>query len=95
MVLEGSKMPNTLFLAAHSGNSVISYFKKLDKLVIDDEVIIHYQNKKYYYQVSDIYEVEKTGFIDINKNIHENILVLTTCSKDDTKQLVVKAKLIK
>ena len=84
----------TFILAAHNGNSYLSFFKDLDKLKIDDIVIIHYNNKKYYYSVNDIYEENKNGKININKNIHENILVLTTCSNNKNKQLIIVSKLI-
>ena len=97
-ILKGSKMPDiaqsALFIAAHSGDSYLSYFKNLDLLQLNDNVIIHYQNSKYYYSISDIYEINKDGKINVNKNIHENILVLTTCSKNKGKQLVVIAKMI-
>ena len=99
IVLKESSMPDAinsaLYLAAHSGNSPISFFQNIDLLKINDQIIIHYQNKKFNYVVSDIYETDKTGYINVNKNIHENILVLTTCSKKESKQLIVKAKLIK
>ena len=99
MVLKGSKMPNikggTLFLAAHSGNSNISFFRNIDLLNIDDEIMIYYNNKVYFYIVSDSYETVKNGKISINKNINENILVLTTCSKNKDKQLIVVSKLVK
>ncbi len=97
MILKESKMPNInnsiLFIAAHSGNANISFFKNLDLLELDDNIIIHYQNKKYYYTVSKIYELKKDGTLTVNKNIHENMLVLTTCSKNKDKQLIVVSKL--
>lgn len=99
MVLKGSKMPNIkggiLFLAAHSGNSNISFFRNIDLLNIDDEIMIYYNNKVYFYIVSDSYETVKNGKISINKNINENVLVLTTCSKNKDKQLIVVSKLVK
>lgn len=99
MILKESKMPDInnsiLFIAAHSGNSTVSFFKNLDLLELDDNIIIHYKNKKYKYNVSEIYELKKDGKLIVNKNIHENILVLTTCSKNKDKQLVIVSKLIK
>ena len=35
-----------IILAAHSGNSKVSYFNDLDKLQIDDTIIINYQNNQ-------------------------------------------------
>ncbi len=96
-VLKGSMMPNnagkTLFLAAHSGNSYLGYFKELIKLQKEDLLIIHYQGQKYSYYINDIYELPKNGTIEIIKNSKENYLVLTTCHND--KQLVITAKLLK
>ena len=96
MLLKESTMPDTLggtiILAAHSGNSYLGYFHDLDKLIINDEIDIYYQNNKYTYIVSKIYEEDKDGDISFNKNISENYLVLTTCSKNSNKQLVILAK---
>ena len=99
MLLKNSVMPDnvnsTIILAAHSGNSYVGYFKNLDKLNIEDKINIYYQKNKYQYTVTNIYELDKNGHILVDKNIHENILVLTTCSKNEEKQLVVYAKLLK
>ena len=99
MLLKNSVMPDnvnsTIILAAHSGNSYVGYFKNLDKLNIEDKINIYYQKNKYQYTVTNIYELNKNGHILVDKNIHENILVLTTCSKNEEKQLVVYAKLLK
>lgn len=99
MLLKNSVMPDnvnsTIILAAHSGNSYVGYFKNLDKLNIEDKINIYYQKNKYQYTVTNICELNKNGHILVDKNIHENILVLTTCSKNEEKQLVVYAKLLK
>ena len=98
MVLKESKMPDikgsSLIIAGHNGSSYLAYFKDLDKLKVDDEVDILYNNKKYQYAIFDIYELDKNGKISFDKNINENYLVLTTCSKNKDKQMVVMAKLI-
>ena len=98
-LLKDSIMPNKeksiIYLAAHSGTGYVAYFKDLDKLNIDDKVIINYQNKKYIYNINDIYEIDKNGTITVNHNINEKYIVLTTCSKNKDKQLVITGKLIK
>ncbi len=96
-VLNNSTMPNTnnslLVIAGHSGNGQKSYFKNLHKLNINDEINIYYANMKYTYKVSDIYNEEKDGTIELIKNT-EPTLILTTCNqKDKTKQLIIEAKL--
>lgn len=97
-VLKNSVMPNinggVLYLAAHSGNSYLGFFKNIDKLTINDKIKIYYNNKDYEYIVNNKYELDKNGKISINKNIHETYLVLTTCSRNKNKQLVITAKLI-
>ena len=79
-ILKESNFPSILFLAAHSGEGNIAYFNDLDKLEINDKITLIMNHKKYYYLVKDIEEVKKNGYININKEV-ENQLVLTTCSK--------------
>ena len=98
-LLKFSDMPDNnggiIVFAAHRGNSYVSYFNNLYKLKLDDEINVYYKNKKYTYIVNNIYEEKKDGTINVNKNIHENYLVLTTCSKRSGKQLIVTSKLLK
>ena len=95
-LLNESTMPDqdgsVIYLAAHSGTGYLAYFKDLNKLSLDDFIIINYQNKKYTYSINDIYEIPKNGTITINHNIHENYLVLTTCSNNKNQQLVIVSK---
>ena len=86
---------SVMVIAAHSGNSYLGYFKNIDKLNIDDKIEIFYNNKKYLYIITDIYEQDKNGKISYNRNINEQILILTTCSKKKDKQLVIVSKLYK
>ena len=84
-VIKGSDMPNVkngnLIIAAHSGNSYISYFKNLYKLSNDDVAYVYFNNIKYTYKVAGKYDAEKNG--------KENTLTLITCSQTDkTKQIV-------
>ena len=97
-ILDGSIEPNNkhnsiMFIAAHSGNSEISYFKDLDKLNNNDEIILIYKNIKYKYIVTNKWEQDKNGYININKD-YLNQLVLTTCSPSNyKKQLIINSKL--
>ena len=97
-ILKSSTLPDQeqsiLIIAAHSGTSHISYFERLDELTENDIIKIHYQNKDYFYQVTSIWEEDKTGYIHINKK-KEKQLILTTCSpKHEGKQLIVNSILI-
>ena len=79
----------TVIIAAHSGNSKISYFQNLDKLQINDIVKIIYNSKEYTYIIKDIWNTKKTGEIKI-PNMNTNQLILTTCSPHkDNYQLII------
>ena len=71
---------NLIVLASHSGSSPISYFKKLDKISEDDEIILKAHNRKrvYYFFKKEL--VKKTGVVKI-KQYNYPVLVLITCSK--------------
>lgn len=97
-ILKESILPDQeesiLFIAAHSGDSSISYFERLDELTPNDLIKIHYQNKDYFYQITSIWEEDKNGYIHVNK-MKEKQLVLTTCSpKHEGKQLVISSILV-
>lgn len=92
-VIKGSDMPNVkngnLIIAAHSGNSYISYFKNLYKLSNDDVAYVYFNNIKYTYKVAGKYDAEKNGKVTIHRDNKKNTLTLTTCSQTDkTKQIV-------
>lgn len=97
IILEGSTFPDkkesTLFIAAHSGEGENAYFNNLDKLSINDEITIVYNNKNYYYIVTNNWEEDKNGYIHVSKK-YQHQLILTTCSKNKDKQLVVSARLL-
>lgn len=92
-VIKGSDMPNVkngnLIIAAHSGNSYISYFKNLHKLSNDDVAYVYFNNIKYTYKVVGKYDAEKNGKVTIHRDNKKNTLTLITCSQTDkTKQIV-------
>lgn len=86
-VLPESNYPDTdkgnLIIAGHSGNYNNSYFANLYKLVIGDDITIHYNNKDYVYEITNIYNEEKTGKVRIFRNKNKTTLTLITCTKDD------------
>lgn len=89
---QNSNMPNeegNLILYAHAGNSRISFFKNLNKLMVDDKVNVYYLGKNYSYKVNKKYEIEKTGFLALNENYSKYNLVLITCVHNTNKQLVI------
>ena len=98
-IIKESNMPNVeggnLILAAHSGNSNVSYFKDLNQITYGDVIYIKYNNKSYIYRVNNYYIVEKTGMVDIVRNPLISTLTLITCLENTNKQLVVICELIK
>ena len=88
-ILKESNYPHSIFIAAHSGTGDIAYFKNLDQLDIDDEIIINYYNDQKTYQVKSKNIQIKDGYISIS-NLEKNYLVLTTCYPyNDNYQLIV------
>lgn len=91
-VIETSQMPDVknsnLILASHSGNSEIAYFKHLEQLVIGDVLYLDYNNKKYKYIIDDIYDRNKTGYIEIIRDKQRNTITLITCKKNTNMQIV-------
>ena len=87
------KMGNFI-LASHSGNSRISYFKNINKLKINDEISVFYNNKNYEYKVVNIYEIDKTGRANIIRNKNKNIITLITCKRNTNKQIIVIGELL-
>lgn len=88
-VLSNSSYPNTkngnLIIAGHSGDTYNSYFTDLKYLSINDELIIVYKNHKYHYIINDIYDVEKTGTVNIKRDQNQNTLTLITCTSGNLK----------
>lgn len=97
-ILTESDMPDkekgNVILAGHSGNSNVSYFRKLNKLQNNDEVIISYKGKDYVYRMVNSYEIEKNGYAHILRNAEKTTLTLITCKHNTNKQLIVICELI-
>ena len=80
---------SNLILAAHSGDCAICFFDKLYKLSLKDKAIIDYKGYKYSYILKDIYNVKKTGKVEIRRNKKKTVLTLITCTHNsDTEQTV-------
>ena len=91
-------MPNivngTFILAGHSGSSIYSYFRNLNKLELNNKIYVYYNGYKYSYEVTNIYDIEKTGKIKIEKESNMTALVLITCRHNTNKQIVIIADLL-
>ena len=91
-ILDSSDMPNVLggnlILAAHNGNTSVGYFRNLHKLKLGDEVNISYNDVNYTYEITKIYDVLKTGKVNIKRDKSKTTITLITCPGSD-RQLVV------
>lgn len=95
--LDKSDMPNEnnsrVIIVGHSGDTSNSYFKYLYKIKFKDILYLYYNNTKYTYKVTDIYEIKKTGKLALESN-NNKTLTLVTCKGSD-KQLVIISTLYK
>lgn len=96
--IKGTSMPDeekgNVIIAGHSGTARISYFRNLDKLVLDDKIELLYKNITYVYRVVDIYDIEKTGKARIIRNTDKNTITLITCRYGTNKQIIIIGELI-
>lgn len=72
---------NTI-IAGHSGSGYIAFFKNLYKLSRGDTAKIYYKQKIYTYEISNIYNVPKVGYVSVNRDINKTTLTLITCTKN-------------
>lgn len=92
-ILKESKIEENLYyFAAHSGNGKYSYFNHLVDVKIGDVIILNFFDHKLYYIVSDIYLIDKMGYMISNEA--NDALYLITCSLENKKkQLIIQANL--
>ena len=79
-----SNYPNKVgnfILYAHSGNSNISYFKKLIDVEINDNIFIYYEGIKYNYKIFSKYNIEKTGKANVLSSNENKYITLITCNQ--------------
>ena len=94
-ILKDSDMPDiengNVIFASHNGNSKVSFFKKLYKLSLNDEIILYYDGYKYIYKLSKIYDINKDGTAEIYRNNNVNCITLITCKKNikDKKEIYI------
>ena len=89
MLIEGSTMPDVekgnLILAAHRGNSSVSFFDKLLNVSIGSYAYVTYNNRVYKYELKNTYDEPKDGMLTIKRNADASCLTLITCNKTDKK----------
>lgn len=74
-----------LILAAHRGNSKVSFFNDLDKLNLGSLIYLDYKGKRYTYTLSNKYDELKDGYLNIIRKKNKDSLVLITCNKSKKK----------
>ena len=99
LVVQGSDYPDTdkgnLILAGHSGTGWKAFFNDLYKLDVNDTAYVTYKNKKYIYNIVNIYTQPKVGKLAIYRNYDKTTLTLITCTNNDsTTQTVYIAELV-
>lgn len=99
LVVSGSTYPDTekgnLILAGHSGTGWKAFFNDLYKLSANDVAYVTYKNKKYTYQIVNIYKQQKVGKLAIYRDYDKTTLTLITCTNFDSKtQTVYIAELV-
>ncbi len=83
------KEKGNVIIIGHSGNYSNSYFANLYMLSNGDTASITYNNKKYTYQINNIYTDIKDGSVTIYRDQNRSTLTLITCTKDDeTRQTI-------
>lgn len=94
---KNSNYPNekgNFILYAHSGNSYISYFKKLNKVNINDDIYVYFNGVKYHYSIINKYDIEKTGKAKVINLKDDKYITLITCNQNKKGyQIMVEGKL--
>jgi len=99
LVVNGSDYPDkekgNFIIAGHSGTGWKAFFNDLYQLQINDTAYINYKNKKYVYNIVNIYTQPKTGKLAIYRDYSKTTLTLITCTNNDsTTQTIYIAELI-
>ena len=85
-VIQTSTYPNVeggnFILAAHTGNSSVGFFTRLHDLSVGDLAYITYKQKKYTYELVNIYTQPKTGSVAIYRDPDKTTVTLVTCTKN-------------
>ena len=72
LVIDGSNYPDVengnFILAGHSGYGWKAFFNELYQLQLGDTAYVTYKNKKYIYNLVNIYKQPKTGTVAIYRN---------------------------
>ena len=85
---------NKIILASHSGTNNNAYFNNLNILNLKDNIYIKKENNIFNYKINNIYYINKTGYLEIEKDLLNTLILITCSKKDKNKQLIIKSKLV-
>ena len=92
-MLDKSDYPDVIngnvMLAAHNGNSSVSYFNKLYKMNNGDYIYLYYKGNKYSYKLNNSYDIEKNGKALIKRDNNKSTITLITCKRNTKDKQVV------
>ena len=93
-ILKESILPDKenslILLAAHSGNSIVSYFKNLYNLKYNDKIHIYYEKEKYTYEVDSIYIQSKAIDFSLSEIANKKIILITCMNNYE--YLIIEAR---
>ena len=78
-----------IYIAAHSGTGLHSYFNNIDKLKTNDIINLYYNKKKYIYSLYDIKLIKKNEKISLISKEKNNLFLITCSQKYKNKYLIL------
>lgn len=81
-------------LAGHSSTIYNNVLNSLDKINIEDEIVIEGLSGKFIYKVSEVFEVNPEDTYVLNSLYGKSEITIVTCSNGGKKRLIVKGNLV-
>lgn len=74
-------LDNKIIIFGHSGLGKGTYFNRLDELEKGDLLELYYENKIYFYDINNVYIVDKKRVDILNDEANSKKILLVTCDK--------------
>lgn len=88
--INGDNINENISLVGHNFENNM-FFSNIDKLVINDKIVLYVKNKEYVYKVYKIYEVYENDLSPLQDNEISEV-TLITCNNFNKKRVIIKAK---
>lgn len=88
--INGDNINENISLVGHNFENDM-FFSNIDKLVINDKIVLYVKNKEYVYKVYKIYEVYENDLSPLQDNEISEV-TLITCNNFNKKRVIIKAK---